>query len=149
MDEVKEVLIEEVVSTPDIELPPLVYWSATTGGFYISTYHEKEAIPMDAIQISDILREELLLGEGDCGRRIIAGVNGVPELTKPAIHVRTREEVDSERNFAYANPVTGSDRWFAEATRLTIMGAPANEVEAAKSNGVARYEEIKLEYPWP
>lgn len=66
-----------------------------------------------------------------------------------APHQHTYDEVVNLRRMAYADPLVGSDRWFAEATRLTIMEAPANEVEAAKSNGVARYAEIQLEYPWP
>ena len=67
----------------------------------------------------------------------------------PPIIPLTITQVDHNRKVAYANPLTGSDRWFAEATRLTIMEAPANEVEAAKTKGVTRYEEIQLENPWP
>lgn len=59
----------------------------------------------------------------------------------------TREQVEALRLNAYANPVTGSDRYFAEAARMNAMGeAGADAVTAA---GVARYEEIQSEYPWP
>lgn len=59
----------------------------------------------------------------------------------------TREQVEALRLAAYADPVTGSDRYFAEAARMTAMGeAGADAVIAA---GVARYEEIQAEYPWP
>ena len=67
----------------------------------------------------------------------------------PPIVPLTTTQVDRNRKVAYADTLFGSDRWFAEATRLTIMGAPADEVEAAKSNGITRYEEIQLENPWP
>ena len=67
----------------------------------------------------------------------------------PPIVPLTTTQVDHNRKVAYADPLFGSDRWFAEATRLTIMEAPANEVEAARSNGITRYEEIQLENPWP
>lgn len=60
-----------------------------------------------------------------------------------------RERIEAERLRAYANPVTGSDRHFAEANRLQIMGAPKAEIDAAKAAGVARYAEIQEQYPWP
>ena len=63
--------------------------------------------------------------------------------------VRTTEEVEALRLAAYADPVTGSDRHFAEAVRLQAMAAPQAEIDAAKAAGVARYEAIQAEYPWP
>lgn len=59
-----------------------------------------------------------------------------------------REEVDRRRVIAYADPSTGSDRFFAEANRLEAQGMPA-EAAAARTAGVARYEEIKAKHPWP
>lgn len=61
----------------------------------------------------------------------------------------TRNEVENERLRAYADPVIGSDRFFSEAVRLQVMGAGEDEVAAARSAGVARYEEIQAENPWP
>lgn len=61
----------------------------------------------------------------------------------------TQEQVEAQRLLAYANPATGSDRYFAEATRLSLMGGTVDEIEAAKAQGVARYNEIQLENPWP
>ena len=66
-----------------------------------------------------------------------------------APYKHTYDEIMNLRRMAYADPLVGSDRWFAEATRLTIMGAGADEVEVAKASGVSRYAEIQLEYPWP
>lgn len=85
---------------------------------------------------------------------------GSPDLVKmteteieahlnPPIIPLTITQVDHNRKVAYANPLTGSDRWFAEASRLTIMGGTTEEIDEAKAQGVARYEEIQLENPWP
>ena len=71
-----------------------------------------------------------------------------PHLNPPIIPL-TITQVDNNRKVAYANPLTGSDRWFAEASRLTIMGGTTEEIDEAKAQGVARYEEIQLENPWP
>lgn len=67
----------------------------------------------------------------------------------PPIVPLTTTQVDHNRKVAYANPLTGSDRWFAEANRLTIMGGTTEEIDEAKTKGVTRYEEIQLENPWP
>ena len=67
----------------------------------------------------------------------------------PPIVPLTTTQVDHNRKVAYANPLTGSDRRFAEANRLTIMGGTTEEIAEAKAQGVARYEEIQLENPWP
>lgn len=65
----------------------------------------------------------------------------------PPVAPPTREQVKALRLAAYADPVTGSDRYFAEAARMKAMGeAGADAVIAA---GVARHEEIKAAYPWP
>lgn len=66
---------------------------------------------------------------------------------------QTREEwaierVKEWRLKAYANPQTGSDRHFAEAVRLDAMG-DTEGAEVARAAGLARYEEIRSQYPWP
>lgn len=61
----------------------------------------------------------------------------------------SREQVEALRLQAYADPLTGCDRHFAEATRLAAMGSPAAEVEAARSAGAERYLAIQQEYPYP
>lgn len=60
----------------------------------------------------------------------------------------TRQEAEVARLRAYADPLTGSDRYFAEAQRESLMG---NEeaAEAAKALGMARFAEIQAENPWP
>lgn len=61
----------------------------------------------------------------------------------------TREQIEALRLQAYADKITGSDRYFAEAVRLQAMAAPQAEIDAAKAAGVARYEAIQAECPWP
>ena len=61
---------------------------------------------------------------------------------------KTIEQVGAERLAAYANQLTGSDRHFAEAARLEAVG-DAEGAEAARTAGLARYEEIRAEHPWP
>ena len=60
----------------------------------------------------------------------------------------TKEQVEVERLSAYANPLTGSDRHFAEASRLEAVG-DTEGAEVARAVGLARYEEIRLQCPWP
>lgn len=65
----------------------------------------------------------------------------------PPVPPLTREQVEALRLTAYANPVTGSDRYFAEAARMQAMGETG--ADAVTAAGVARYEAIQTEYPWP
>jgi hypothetical protein len=60
----------------------------------------------------------------------------------------TKEEVEAARLRAYAHPVTGSDRYIAEAYAERASG---NEEAAQKIDAemTRRREEIKLQYPWP
>lgn len=60
----------------------------------------------------------------------------------------SREQVEADRLRAYSNPLTGSDRFFAEATRLEGMGDPI-KAESARMQGIVRYQEIKDQNPWP
>lgn len=61
----------------------------------------------------------------------------------------TREQIEALRLQAYADQITGSDRYFAEAARLQVMGAAQEEIDAANAAGAKRYAEIQGEYPWP
>lgn len=85
---------------------------------------------------------------------------GAPELVEmtpeeveahlnPPIPSLTREQIEALRLRAYADPLTGSDRYFAEASRLQAMGAAQEEIDAANAAGAKRYAEIQGEYPWP
>lgn len=59
----------------------------------------------------------------------------------------SEEDVGIARAMAYANPGTGSDRLFAEAMRMQMMGEIGHE-EVLK-RAVARYNEIREQYPKP
>ncbi|MNS88899.1 hypothetical protein D3C72_1228920 [compost metagenome] len=66
-----------------------------------------------------------------------------PEAAAP-----TRAMIEAERLRAYADPLTGSDRHFAEAQRESLLGNAEN-AETAKRLGLERFAEIQAEYPWP
>ncbi|EPT3121753.1 hypothetical protein ACVQEB_003976 [Pseudomonas aeruginosa] len=85
---------------------------------------------------------------------------GAPELVEmtpeeveahlnPPIPSLTREQIEALRLRAYADPLTGSDRYFVEASRLQEMGAAQEEIDVAKAAGANRYAEIQNAYPWP
>tara|TARA_R100000458_G_scaffold26452_2_gene23927 strand:- start:5569 stop:5931 length:363 start_codon:yes stop_codon:yes gene_type:complete len=57
-------------------------------------------------------------------------------------------EVEAARLRAYADPLTGSDRYFAEAQRESLLGN-AEAADAAKALGLIRFAEIQASYPWP
>jgi len=63
----------------------------------------------------------------------------------------TKEKAEEARLCAYAHPISGSDRYFAEALALQSEGFAATsiEVKEAKALGVARKLEIKASHPYP
>jgi hypothetical protein len=71
--------------------------------------------------------------------------DGSPDL---APRQPTRTVIEAQRLRAYADPITGSDRYFAEAQRESLLGN-VEAAEAATSLGMARFAEIQAEYPWP
>lgn len=64
-------------------------------------------------------------------------------------HVISRRDIEEQRLRAYADPITGSDRYFAEASRMKAMGGSAADIDAATEAGIARAAEIAAMYPWP
>lgn len=73
------------------------------------------------------------------------GLHG--EIGSFVANVLTADEVESLRKAAYANEFTGSDRLFAEAQRMRLMSEAG--WESVSGAAIARFEEIKAEYPWP
>lgn len=63
----------------------------------------------------------------------------------------TLEQAEELRLIAYAHPVTGIDRHFAEVLSLQAEGFAASsaEVKEAKARGLARKAEIQALYPYP
>lgn len=102
-------------------------------------------IPKGAVSIDDSMWLRLTQ-ETDGVWKLIDGVIGkhpLPDFERPPL---TREEVEALRLRAYADPLTGSDRYFAEAQRMQVMGEP--DWEAVRAAGIARFEEIQALYPW-
>lgn len=65
----------------------------------------------------------------------------------PALPPPSRQQIEAARLRAYAEPLTGSDRYFAEAQRMQVMNEPG--WESVRAAGVARFEEIQVQFPWP
>lgn len=61
----------------------------------------------------------------------------------------TRDEVEAQRLHAYADAVSGSDRFFAEVSRLAATNGSPEEIAAVQLAGVTRYAEIQAQFPWP
>ncbi|WP_208669780.1 hypothetical protein [Pseudomonas arsenicoxydans] len=103
-------------------------------------------IPEDAVEVDESLwmriTQELdgVWKQGDDG---VISKDPLPELQHPEY---TSEEVEALRIRAYGNPITGSDRFFAQAQRMEAMGEPGWEV--VRANGVRRFNEIQQEFPW-
>lgn len=125
-----------------------IYYSKQTGGFYIEEIHGAD-IPADAVEISEAKHREMIDGQSS-GKIIGADSKGNPVLQDaPEPESLTREQIEAMRLRAYADPLTGSDRFFSEAVRLQVMGADAAEIEKVKALGADRFAEIQSEYPWP
>lgn len=61
---------------------------------------------------------------------------------------KTREQVNIDRLIAYADPITGCDRFKAEASAERLAGNEEAAL-AAEEKLLARREQIKAENPWP
>jgi len=92
-------------------------------------------------------RDALIAGEAG-GLCIVPDASGRPVLQEQLPPRLTWLQVESARLRAYAEPITGSDRYFAEAQRESLLGN-AEAAEAAKALGLARFAEIQAANPWP
>jgi len=127
------------------------FCSATTGAFYPedmrADYEKAGTWPADAIKLTDAQYLALRAGR-DAGKVIVPDSKGKPVLADPQPPAPlTRAEIEQLRLRAYADPVNGSDRYFAEAQRMQFMGEP--DWEARRDLGAMRYQEIQAQYPWP
>lgn len=90
-----------------------------------------------------------LMAAQSSGKVIGRGEDGMPCLSDPPAPLPpSKDEVEAARLRAYADPLTGSDRYFAEAQRESLLGN-VEAADAAKALGMARFAEIQAEYPWP
>lgn len=69
----------------------------------------------------------------------------IDEHLNPIPAPLSRDQIDTLRLLAYADPVTGSDRYFVEA--LSAKDPEVAEKATAAAN--ARRSEIQAQYPWP
>lgn len=123
------------------------FYSKSAGCTYLAGFNTE--IPADAVEISEEIYQQVIARPLP-GKVRGHDAGGLPILIDPpAPAPLTREQIEAQRLRAYADPLTGSDRHFAEATRLQVMGGTAEEVDAAKASGATRYAEIQAEYPWP
>lgn len=122
-----------------------VFYDPLSKGFYQSDFHKD--IPPSAIEITNKLRWELVQGQSE-GKEILIqdGVVGLVSKTSSI----SDSQIESLRLQAYADPVTGSDRYFSESMSLQVEGCAVTsvEVKAAKAKGLARKKEIQAQYPW-
>lgn len=121
-----------------------MHFSISDGCFYDKSIQKD--IPEDSVEITKDEFRKLLAGRS-AGKKIVIGKSGKPQLVEGDKFVPTREEVDAQRLVAYANAFTGSDRYFAEAQRMQVMGEPG--WEDVRDEGIKRFEAIQIEFPWP
>jgi len=119
-------------------------YCVATSCFYDPQIHA--SIPEDAIEVSDAEFRDLSAGRNS-GKSITIGKGGKLELVESEHFALTRAEVEAQRLSAYSNPFTGSDRYFAEAQRMQVMGELG--WEEVRAEGVRRFEGIQKKYPWP
>ncbi|MCF6782315.1 phage tail protein [Stutzerimonas stutzeri] len=123
------------------------YYSKTTGCTYLSNTHAGQ-MPPDAVPISDARYLEVI-GNPAPGKIRSHDAEGLPILTDPMpAPPPSRDQVEAVRLRAYADPITGSDRYFAEAQRESLMGN-IDAAEIAKTTGIARFSKIQEDHPWP
>lgn len=110
--------------------------------------YEKGSWPADAVLLSPAMAEKYWRKPAPEGKALGATAAGQPcwvALPKPADP--TRDEIESSRKRAYADPLTGCDAMFAESSRMDVMGEPG--FEEVRTRAIARFEEIQAQYPWP
>lgn len=105
-------------------------------------------VPADAVEISEEVYQQVIARPLP-GKVRGHDAAGLPILIDPpAPAPLTREQIEARRLRAYADPLIGSDRYFAEAQRESLLGN-AEAAEAAKALGLARFAEIQADNPWP
>lgn len=121
-------------------------YSGSTGGFYDADIHG-ENIPADAVEITREQHATLMQAQGE-GKQIASDDGGHPiAIDPPPSPPLTRDEVEEIRLRAYADPISGSDRYFSEAASMEAAGESG--ADALREMGLARRSEIQAKYPWP
>lgn len=128
-----------------------IFFSKSTGGFYDSTLRASYAIagtwPTDAVELTQEEQQTYHMQQPPEGK-MLGSMGGRPAWVDiPPPPPPTREQVESARRRAYADPLTGSDPIFSEAYRMQLMGETG--WESVRDAAIARYQEIQAEHPWP
>lgn len=117
-----------------------------TGCSYLEGLHKD--IPPSAVEISEE-RYLSVIANPAPGKIRAHDAAGLPILIDPPPPAPlTRSQLEAQRLRAYGDPLNGSDRYFAEAQRESLLGN-AKASEAAKALGMARFAEIQADNPWP
>lgn len=127
--------------------PLIMKYSFSTKSFYDPRLFAIEDLPKDCVDLSEAEYSSLMSSLSQ--NRTIIDQGGKPFAIETVPDPLTREQIEANRLRAYADPLTGSDRFFAEAARLQVMGGSDSEINAAKESGTSRYAEIQAENPWP
>lgn len=70
------------------------------------------------------------------------------ETLDPSSFTESRSDVENRRRIAYADPISGSDRFMIEY-QAELLAGDAAAAESAKVNWLARRAEIAAENPYP
>lgn len=103
-------------------------------------------IPQDAVEVDESLWMRITQELDGVWKLADDGAitkHALPEL-QPVEY--SAEEIEALRRRAYADPITGSDRLFAEAQRMEVMGESG--WETVRAAGIQRFNEIQQEFPW-
>lgn len=128
------------------------YFSPSLLNFFPSHWKDDgtyapEQWPADAILLDEETAETFWRQAPPVGKQLGA-VGGLPAWVDiPPPPPLTRDEVEANRLRAYSNPLTGSDRLFAEASRMQLMGE--DDFEDVRATAIARHVEIQAAHPWP
>lgn len=129
-----------------------MYYSELMNGFIPAGWkddgtYSAQTWPADAVLLTEEERV-IFCGRAAPAGKVLGAENGRPSwVDLPPPKPLSREEIEALRLRAYADPVAGSDRFFAEAARMQAVGE--NGWEAVRTQGVTRFAEIQAEYPWP
>jgi len=129
-----------------------MYYSSSVNGFIPAAWKSDgtyliEDWPTDAILLTEKELNTYARKPPPEGKQL-GFENGRPVwIDAPSLPPLTREGVEALRLRAYADPLAGSDRYFSEVQRMRAMDIEGWEV--VLDLGVARYEAIQNQYPWP
>jgi hypothetical protein len=110
-----------------------MYYSPSTGGFYSVEVHS-DAIPNDAMEISDMAYQELM--NGQClGQMIVAGPNGRPSLQELVLSADQVRAANRRRQSALLAQATSAISPLQDAIDIGV----ATEAEHAMLLAWKRY----------